>query len=45
MHAPVERRIAPRCVAVKNQAALEFHNEGSHWRKKATILNISREGR
>jgi hypothetical protein len=44
MTIPSERRISPRWVAVKNQAALEFMSNGSNWRTRATVLNISREG-
>jgi hypothetical protein len=39
-----ERRISPRWVAVKNQAALEFRTGSNIRRTRTSLLNISREG-
>jgi hypothetical protein len=44
MPAPLDRRVSPRWVAVKNQSTLELQGEDGNRRVKATLVNISRDG-
>jgi len=44
MSNPAERRVAPRCEAVKNQSRLEFPVPDGSGRIEVRLVNISRDG-
>ena len=41
---PAERRTSPRCDAVENRTRMEFATPKGMQRRKAKIVNISRDG-
>ena len=44
MPAPLDRRVSPRWVAVKNRSTLDLQGKEGHRRVEVTLVNISRDG-